>query len=168
MNDSGNLLDYFFQQQQNALSQGMISFDLKSDYDPLRAPWIVPPSGFLSFDENNAIPVPAIGTTATILSFQVPDGFDGIIKRISQNYLGGGFSDGSGDLIWRITLDGRPVKNYSNMIVQLGATATPREISGIRIQSGQIVGYTVTHVNNPLPDNTVATAGGWYYPRMGE
>src|ERR1035437_5927665 len=71
------------------------------------APWVNPPEGHLPFAAYNAVAVPAAPPVHTpVLTLSVPEGLDGVIIRLSQNFTGGGFVAGSGDIIWRITADG--------------------------------------------------------------
>ncbi|MBK8200668.1 MAG: hypothetical protein IPK75_20215 [Acidobacteria bacterium] len=84
-------------------------------------PWEVAPPGSQPFDYVGVISTPAAGSTdQLVLSFQVPFGWDGTIKKITNVYTGPGFFEGSGDLIWRIRRDGQFVKNYDSILVTFG------------------------------------------------
>lgn len=132
-------------------------------------PWIYPPKGYLSFDEQGVAALGLVGTTVNILVFQVPQGYDGVIKKISHNTSFGGFINGSGDLAWRINIGGVMVKNYGNMLSEMGSQQIPREIAGIRVFAGQPIIYQVNHVANvALAGNVVCSLGGWFYPRKGQ
>lgn len=133
--------------------------------DVLR-PWIDEPGGSIPFDEQNGIALPAVGAGAsTVLSFQVPLGYDGVIKYISNNFLGGGFVDFSGDIQLQILADGRPIRNFSNILANKGTPGLQRPISPIRIYSGQIISYTVNHLANVgLAGNVVCSLTGYIYP----
>lgn len=142
-----------------------------SEHDGL-TPWVTPPAGFESFDAQGVVALvnpPAAGATAIILTFTVPQGFDGVIKRISHNTAFGGFVNGSGDIRWRILVGGVAARNYNNMLSEMGSQQIPRNIAGIRVFNGQVVQYQVTHLANAaLNGNIVATVGGWFYPRRGQ
>jgi hypothetical protein len=131
-------------------------------------PWVIPPVGADPYDETAVATIGVVGTTTTILSFLVPYGYDGVIKRFYHNYLGSGYLDGSGDLVWRILADGRPIKNFGNILTQMGNASTPRLIDGIRIFAGQTITYVVLHAANPLlTDACTASLAGYFYPRTG-
>ncbi len=172
MSDSGNALDFLTSQQVISLSGGQLAIGTDSNLNSggisTVPPWIQPPVGFSSFDQQGVVAMPAAPNgVATILTFTVPSGYDGVIKRLSHNATGGGFVQGSGDLSWMITLDGRPVKNYSNMLTELGTTQIPRFTDGIQIYSNQVVSYIITHIANvALAGSSIATLAGYYYPRQ--
>lgn len=131
-------------------------------------PWVVPPDGYKSFDYAMAIPTPAVvGVDTPIVSFNVPQGMDGVIKRISNGLAGIGFVDGGGDIVWRIFIDGSPVQGYDNITVRLGEINNPTLIEGIRIRSNQAVSLVVNNVTGLIPvGGTQATGrlGGYFYP----
>ena len=134
------------------------------------APWVQPPTGHVTFDEQGVAAVPLIvAAPVVVLTFTVPQGYDGVIERISNNYIAGGFVSGSGDLIWRILTDNRPLKNFAVITAELGTLQVPRPVSQIRLYSGQVVQYVVDHIANAaLGGNTICTLAGYYYPRRGE
>ena len=133
------------------------------------APWIQPPEGHLPFLESGVAATPAVGAAGIILRLNVPQGYDGVINGLSNNHIPGGFVDGSGQLIWRILADGRAIRNFNNIIVELGTLQIPRSVDGIRIFSGQAIDYTLDHIANAaLGGNTVCTLKGYYYPRTVE
>lgn len=131
------------------------------------------PEGFLSFDEQGTALIGVVNAALVVpvVVFPVPRGYDGLIQRIHCSFTAGGFVDGSGDLIWRIWADGRPIRNYSNILFEQGSAQTPKTISGIRIFSGQVIMLSVTHAANNAygpTDSTTASLAGYYYPRKGE
>lgn len=127
-------------------------------------PWVFPDGGHLPFIERNAVTLPGIGGTATVLSFTVPRGMNGVIKRIANVYLGGGFVSGSGDIVWRILADGRPVRNFSNITSEFGSLESPLVVDDLIVYSNQRIEYTVTHVANvALGDLTLCHMSGYFY-----
>ena len=129
-------------------------------------PWIDEPDGSVPFDEQFGIALPAVfGVETVVLSFQVPIGYDGVIKAISNNFLGGGFVDFSGHIQWRILADGKPIRNFSNILANKGTIAAGRIISPIRVYSGQVINYTVNHLANVgLVGQVVCSLTGYIYP----
>lgn len=150
---------------------------------PNRYPWsIIPPDG-VGFDPMVVIPTPAPGAgpgfspgvETVVNTLQVPDGYDGIITHISNNFLGASFNPGLPSLTWRIRVgasiaQSRFVRDYDNIIVEFGETKFPREIAGIFLSSGQTFLYTVTN-NDPAiapgPGTQVACCfSGFYWPQQ--
>lgn len=134
-------------------------------------PWIYPPDNFQGFDSANSILTPAVGAGDTVvLSFKVPFGWDGVIRRLSHNYAGGGFLQGSGAIIWRLRINGQIVRNYDAITMEWGTIQQPRLIDGIRIYSSQLVEYLVTVPGGSgfIPSQStfiLCSLGGWIYPR---
>ena len=133
------------------------------------APWISPPHGSYPFFPKTQVPVPAVGASSIALTMQVPNGQDGVIKKFSFNYIGGGFVNGSGDLVWRILIDGRAARNASNIQSEMGTQDAPFELTmPIRIYSGQTIQIQISHVANvTLNEDTLVMLEGYFYPARG-
>jgi hypothetical protein len=137
--------------------------------------WLYPPENFENIDQATYAALPAIGAVATIISFQVPIGRNGIINKVANNFVGGGWVEGTGDVIWRILVDGTPppgATSYNNIVNSLGSPANPTGIAGFRIFENQVI--TLVAFNNPAgPNAGVVVAGqlvggrlvGYLYPR---
>lgn len=140
--------------------------------------WLYPPSQWENIDLIGYALLPAIGATVTILSFQVPLGRNGVIKAIANNFVGGGWVEGTGDVIWKLLVDGASPPNansYGSIPASLGSPANPVAIPGFRIWENQVI--TLVGFNNPAgPDGGVIVAGqrlgariiGYLYPRDSE
>jgi hypothetical protein len=128
------------------------------------------PPGGESFEFAAGIPIPAIGATATVVSFTVPNGRNGMIKRIANILVGGGFNDFSGGVIWQIVQDqnqtGPPiVPNYDNITASLGTVNNPSNIDGIRIKENQLVALIVKNVSIVVAGQVIGgRLGGYFYP----
>lgn len=132
-------------------------------------PWVQPPDGHVPFVEAGVVGVGVVGATTVALTFPVPQGYDGVITKIVLTYTGGGFIDGSGDLIWRIYADGTTIKNFNAIDTTLGSAVIPWIVDNIRIYSGQVVRVDINHVANAaLGANTAVKLAGYYYPRRGQ
>lgn len=131
---------------------------------PVTNPWTAMPDGGFPFSFGQAINTPAIAAGFTdIINVVVPNGYDGIINNISNNYNGQGFVNGSGQLIWRILVNGQAVRNYDNILVQLGPNGT--NITQIRVYSGNIIQFQVSNIS--LAGGVTqcySFMGGWFYP----
>ncbi len=123
------------------------------------------PDGFDPFDEFGVILLPVVtpNLDVPILSFGVPQGYDGVIKRYHCFFTGGGFV--AGDIIWKIKADNTPIKNFDNITTNRGNDTSPREVDAIRIYSGQVISFTVQHLNNvALNGDVTASLAGYLYP----
>jgi hypothetical protein len=148
----------------------------ESSADPkILPPWIYPPANFENVDRVNYALVPAIGSQVAIISYVVPAGRNGIINKVACNFVGGGWVEGTGDVIWRILVDGTPppgATDYDNILASLGSPAAPTGIAGFRVFENQILSLVL--FNNPAgPNGGVVVAGqrcggrliGYNYPR---
>jgi hypothetical protein len=92
-------------------------------------------------------PAPAAGDQI-VVSFPMPRGYDGLLAGIYQFYTGTGFINGSGDILWRIQLNQRYVKDLSNNPFSLGSPQYPFPMTeGQLLLSGQTVRYIVNVPN---------------------
>jgi hypothetical protein len=131
----------------------------------IRKPWLDAPDNAVPFDEAASALLPAVAALATVVTFTVPDGMDGVITAYSWNFVGGGFVQGNGDLIAQVTRNGAAVRNYSNILVEKGNIAIPRPIAPLRLYSGDVIALTIFHAANALLiGNVVASFVGYFYP----
>jgi hypothetical protein len=131
-------------------------------------PWLWPTASSVNLIKVNAITIPAVtvGVFTDIVNFRVDPGKNGILKWFANQYVGGGFTDGSGSLIWRLLHDGQPVTGFENIIVSLGTNQIPREIAPVRLLAGRLVQLQVTNVSI-VPAGQIIEGGisGWLYPK---
>jgi hypothetical protein len=129
-------------------------------------PWIYPPAEFEPIDLFNYISLPAIGTSGNIISIKIPTGNNGIITNIGNNFVGGGWTEGTGAVTWQIARDGAPVDGYDLILGSLGSPASPtRHPSGFRVFQNQVVTLAVTNVSVVLAGQlSGARLLGYYYP----
>ncbi len=107
------------------------------------------PSG-KPFEFHGGIALPAIGATATVVSFTVPRGNNGFIRRIGNVFVGGGFTDFSGAVVWQILLDqvkGTVAPNFDSIVASLGSVSNPSPIDGIHIMELATVALVVKNVS---------------------
>jgi hypothetical protein len=138
-------------------------------------PWVEAPPGAVTFNPDKAIPLPnPVDVDDVILSFRVPIGFDGIILAQYHAYRGAGtFVEASGDIIWRVRVNGRYLRDMGNMQLSIGSPQTLSPVTGgLWLHSGNLVEYVVSAPNGsgnlPLPGqgNILAGLHGWFYPRI--
>lgn len=132
----------------------------------VKPPWIDPPVEFNPIDQLNYIPVPAIGATATVVQFQVPPGYNGIILSYANNFVGGGWTGGSGAIVWQILRDTAAIKGYNNIVDSLGSPAAPtRHPSGFRVFENQIIAIVVKNISIVVAGQlTGGRLLGYFYP----
>jgi hypothetical protein len=133
---------------------------------PLR---IFPPVNWENLDLLGYTTLGNQGTTVTIISFVVPIGRNGIVNAISNNFVGGGFQEGQGNLIWRVLVDGGTppgANSYHNILGSLGSPASPTRIAGFRIFENQLLTVVAQNVQI-LPAQQIVGARllGYLYPR---
>ena len=137
-------------------------------HDP---PWIKMPAQGQRFQQTSSIPLPAAnGIDTLVLSFLVPNGYDGVGLTLIQNYTGANFNEGSGYLTWRIQLNQRYPKNLGSMQTSMGSFLTPYPINAgqLLLQSDQLVQYFVnrsTTAAGLLGGRIICSIWGYWYPR---
>lgn len=132
--------------------------------DPLHA---IPEQG-REFHKLGTIPLPVLPSVDTqILQFDVPLGFDGILYSVLCKFVGTGFVNGDGNLIWRFRQNQRWVKSLSAIPTELGDfTAYMQLDEYIRIYSGQTIrayGW-VSPASGIKGGSMIAALQGWYFP----
>ena len=136
-----------------------------------RRVWLDEPPGSVPFDEQATLTLPPvpIGSDVPVLTFRVPFGFDGVIKWISNNVINTNVQFSPGNLIWKILVNGRAVRNFQNITNEKGTIFQGRQISPIRIFSGDLVQYTVQDPTGTVifSGSTVCSATGYYFPSKG-
>jgi hypothetical protein len=153
---------------------GVRAICCSSNYAGENPPWIEQPRTGRRFQEPGSIIVGSMveGTDYTVSSFEVPSGMDGVLKAHFQMFTGAGFTEGSGDIIWRIRINRAFVKDYSNTLTSYGNTTSPVPFNNgqIRLSSRDTVSYIAQLGAGALTrlDNTariVVATLGYYYPQ---
>jgi hypothetical protein len=137
---------------------------------PPQPPWVQPPEGSQNIIPGAAIALPIVGAGETlVLSYISPAGWDSYLDKIRLQFLGQGFQDYSGDLIWRVLVDGRPVSpDFNATLTQLGSGQIFLELKcPIRVKSQQILTGTIIHAGNiGLNGNVVVAFAGYRSPNL--
>lgn len=135
-----------------------------------RRVWLDEPPGSIPFDEQGALALPpsaGFGVDVPVIDFFVPLGFDGVIKWVSNNVLPEAPLVAN-SIIWRLLINGRAVKNFSNITTEKGTVFQGRQESPIRIFSGNHVQYVVNvPTGSAITGQTVVSATGYYFPSKG-
>jgi hypothetical protein len=147
-----------------------MSANVASTAQPVELPIrLYPPVNWENLDIAGYTPIGVQGTTVTIFTFIVPIGRNGIIHAISNAFIGGGFQEGQGGIIWRVLVDdGVPpgANSYNTILGSLGAMASPTRIAGFRIYENQTITFVAENVNLfPAQQLVGARLLGYLYPR---
>ncbi len=124
------------------------------------------------FEYAGYVVLPAIGAQATVVQFTVPQGRCGFVRRIANVFVGGGFQEGTGNIVWQIFLDlvqGQVAPNFDNILASLGSVAAPSTIDGLHITEGQNVALVVKNISVVLAGQVIGgRLGGAFHPVMFE
>jgi hypothetical protein len=137
------------------------------------APYLVPPPDAESFHVAAGISLPAVtpATFTTVVEVRVPPGRNGVLNRIANQFVGGGFVDFSGAIVWQIVRNPGPglqtaERNYEKIIASLGSVANPAAISPIRIFENDVIQIVVNNNAIVVGMQTIGgLLGGYFYPR---
>jgi hypothetical protein len=129
------------------------------------------PASGKPFEFHGGVTIPAIGAQATVVQFRVPSGQNGFIRRIANVFVGGGFTDFSGSIVWQIWIDsvaaGNPVvaPNFNNIIASLGSVSNPSPIDGIHIKEGKLISLIVKNISVVISGQLIGgRLGGSFFP----
>lgn len=133
---------------------------------PNLAPHLWQPTSGLPFNQATYVTIPAVAAATNILDFTVPEGYDGVINQMGNNFVGGGFVDGSGDVQWQLFIDDAPYPNFENIICSLGTPAQPSFIGSVNIWEKQRIRLVVNNVAIVVAGQKIGgRLSGWFYPR---
>ena len=158
-----------------AATQDPTSVQPPGQAPPVDARVLVLPSFFtqpmngVAFDNAGDIVIPAVGVESAIFSFTVPKGFNGVLKSIANAFIGSGFTDGSGQIVWRILQNNQAIRGKENILNSLGSIAIPSLIGGggfIRVLELDVISFTVLNAAIvPGGQLIAARLSGWFYPK---
>jgi hypothetical protein len=132
---------------------------------------LFPPAGAQSKNLANYIDVPAPGDPAAVIfSYTVPLGMRLVLNQIGNNFVGGGFSEGSRDLVWQVWDNGSPIEDFEAITGSLGNVAQPTWLSPIIFEEGHTVSFVVLNpAGGPIVSGSGqvgATLRGYYFNRL--
>lgn len=135
-------------------------------------PWNSPPEGRQPFNQVGTLAVAdtTTDTLETVLSFRVPEGWDGIANRIILDYTGNNFDQGSGQIVFSVKIDGVYQFGWENILTTMGSLGNGEKVEGggFAMGSGQLVEIEVFYPNTFAPQATASFIGalaGYFYPR---
>lgn len=126
------------------------------------------PADGIVFDKQGYITLPAVGATASIVSFTVPEGMHGVVNRLGNVYVGTGFIEGTGQLVWQVVANDVVIRNYDNIQASLGSVNQPSQLtgSGILVKEQQLVKLTLKNVSLVVGGSVaMGRLGGYFYPK---
>jgi hypothetical protein len=134
--------------------------------------WAATPDQAVPFRQVSGITTPATASGDNIVTtLKVPIGYDGIVTGLYWLYSGQGFLQGSGDIIYRLQINRRYVKDLGDIPYSLGSPVLPFPLTeGQLLLSGWSVNVIVTVPNlsgNIQIGASTITAGliGFFWPR---
>jgi len=112
---------------------------------------------------------PGVGAAAvTVLSMTIEQGLAAVVNFLAIQHFGGGFVDGSGNVIWRVLINGGAMKGLHALTSQIGTFAQPNPIYIPLIENDvlQVTAEVPAGAANPPPPGTTTAARfhGWTYP----
>jgi len=118
--------------------------------------WEGPPNS-QEFLVSGSIAYPAINTETQIIAYTVPSGYIGRLRWLWITHIGGNPPDGTGQVIWRLRVNGAAVNGFGNLQFQVGSSngaafGPGMDISSVELAQGDVLTATVT--------TTVAQVGG--------
>ena len=129
----------------------------------------MPPEG-VEFRPHAYVTIPNQGASSVVVQFKVPRGYNGILNRLANEFVGGGFQQGAGLITWQLFLDditGVFAPNFQNIVASLGSVNNPTILNGIRIKENQLVTLQVSNANPgvvPAGQLIGGLLGGYFYP----
>lgn len=128
------------------------------------------PAGGEDFEAAAYVALPAIGASAVVVSVPIPEGRMAMLKRLANVFVGGGFQEGQGGVVWQLLLDGTNPNNpvvapfFDNIVASLGSVAAPSTIDGIRVKEGNLLQLIVKNVSVVVSGQFVGgRLGGYFY-----
>lgn len=152
-------------------------------------PWVSMPSEGRRFRPIEAAPLTDFqtlgvfnGLDTVVLQMRVPLGYDGVIHDVVFNFGGSGFTEGSGDITWRLAADylpaggvstdvtgGRYLRDMGNVTTSIGSLTQPSPVprGGLRIYSNDLVTAlcSISPAATVANGNIIVSISGWVYPR---
>jgi hypothetical protein len=135
--------------------------------------WLNPPPDAICFHKPGVVAIPPTGDSATVVQLVIPPGKNAVVWQIANNFIGGGFLDGSGEISWQIFRDPlfrRAIFGFDNILSLLGTTQVPVKLSApIRLFEKEVITLRVTN-NTILAPTQLSTGllGGWMYDKRHE
>lgn len=119
------------------------------------------------FPNQASVILGAIASDTVVVSFTVPHGKNGAITTISNQFVGGGWTEGTGDLVWRVDVNGVAVQGFNSLISSIGSMSNPADLrfNAIRVRENDFVRLVVNNVAVVVANQyLLGQLGGFFYP----
>ncbi len=114
----------------------------------------------------------AIGTSAVIVQRAIPYGRNSFLWKIAVDYVGGGFTEGQGAILFRVFRNKaltRAVKGFGTLTAPMGTVSNPVEIPPVQLYENEWLSIVYQNVGIvPAGQQIVGVLVGWDYPRSEE
>jgi hypothetical protein len=138
-------------------------------------PWIWPTADFREFHKYGSVALPAIGATATVVTFVVPNGRNGRISGLGMDVQANGGAAYAQDVLpaeltFAILVNNQPAfYDLASFTYLIGSVSFPFGLVGLMIKEAQTISLQVT--NNALTVSTQFVAAhftGYFYGKQYE
>jgi len=119
------------------------------------------PPGFEPFRQSVSQAPPVANTTATVLTFTVPQGFMGSIQSVAFEAA---TQDNLGNVTLRLYRGVIPINGFQGVITNVGSISDPVDIQPVRIYEGDVIRATVSVGAGSAGTYISLTLNGFYYP----
>jgi hypothetical protein len=123
-------------------------------------PFVITPNPFPAYPAPGAGPI-------VIIQYSPQTGLMAVINRLSVVHVGGNPPDGTGNVIWRVLINGAGIDGLNNLTSQVGTYAQPNDFVFMAIEHDIVtVTAEVPAAQPPMPvgARTAARLHGWTYP----
>lgn len=135
-------------------------------------PWSAMPRSGQPYQKVVSVALPAAeGVETLLLSYRIPYGYEGVLVTVTCLFTGTGFSEGSGDITWRVRNNFRFYKDLGAIEISLGDLEFPYPLEGggYQVWSNDLIRfYTVLGagaLGRLAPDGRIVVGiTGWIYP----
>jgi hypothetical protein len=116
------------------------------------------------------IALPAVGAAQVpILQIPIRRGANAQIWRLAIDYVGPGFIEGSGAILFNLFRDpalSKGVKGFTQLTASMGAVNNPLEIPTIEMREAEVLSICVQNVSLVVGGAQIlAAAVGWVFPK---
>lgn len=145
---------------------------IPSGIDPFTLPWnddseapgFIPEQCVPFYKTGGVVTPTTLAGDVTVISFRVPPGYDGLLTGLYFGYSGQGFSQGSGDLLFRVRRNQVYLKDLGAVPFLLGSSQQPCPMTqGAPLLSSQLVSVIV---NVPNLSGNIQTGASFVYCGM--
>ncbi len=162
-----NLYDHIFEQKRQALDDMLPTIDWKKVESR--------PGNARPFDFSSvpfvAYPAPGAAAVDVLVknnqAFIVPAGMIAVVEYMAISHWGGDIVDGSGNVVWRVLINGAAVRGLHDLESQFASWAQPNPVKFYAVENDVIqvtVEVPAAKAAMPAGDSTSARIRGYLFP----